>query len=131
MLVLNTAQLLATTSTRYVLHTWHTFIGSKLSCQQVKSSKMTTHKLTLYSEKLAQYLERVRKGSDEREAMRQVIKKEKNERPEMVYLTFLCYACVQERTWLTLSYPPLKPSLSLSISSSQQQSLSFSHILLN
>lgn len=92
---------------------------------------MTTHKLILYSEKLAQYLERVKKGSDEREAMRQVIKKEKNERPEMVYLTFLCYACVQERTWLTLSYPPLKPSLSLSISSSQQQSLSFSHILLN
>ena len=102
----------------------------------------------LYSDKLA-HLERCKKGSDdigskglrEREAMRGVKRKEKNERPQIICLVFLC-ACVQERAWLTLSYPPLKhtstPSLSLSLSLFQYPLpkavslfLSFPHILLN
>jgi hypothetical protein len=74
---------------------------------------MTTHKLTLYSEKLAQHLERVKKGSDEREAMRQVIKKEKNERPEMVYL-HSCATLVYKKE-LGLPYP-IHLSIPLSLS---------------
>jgi hypothetical protein len=71
--------------------------------------------------------------------MRGVKRKEKNERPQIICLVFLC-ACVQERAWLTLSYPPLKhtstPSLSLSLfqyplPKAVSLFLSFPHILLN